>query len=48
MRMQPPGSDEPFNGQRLQRFMDLDRAEIAEMIAHMPPATKAAVPVNKL
>lgn len=24
MRKYPPGSDQPFNGTRLQRFMDLD------------------------
>lgn len=35
MRMQPPGSDEPYDGNRLQRFMDMDRAEIRDVIERM-------------
>lgn len=31
MRKNPPGSDEPFNGNRLKRFLDLD-AEVKKMM----------------
>lgn len=49
MRMQPPGSDEPYNGNRLQRFMDLDRTEIREAIERMQSAAVQPPPtVNQL
>lgn len=31
MRMQPPGSDKPYDGSRLKRFLDVDKSLLEQM-----------------